>query len=347
MPHSCRFSYRLARTVGSLLLMVLALVPSLAALAQPIPSTPLLLAQLRSAAEAPFTVFVPIARRPRPPLGMIIQPSELLFAKAQYDARIEPARTAVRSLFKNADEAMGDTPCAVATYTTSAGYDCLNRASENAYLLAVAYRMTGNTGYSDKGAAFIHAWMDTLKSVDMSDDQANLDWSRLVPAMIWGADLLTSTPGWGEGDRAEFIAFLRKSSFFRTSPAYATWFNALSPLLQAKEAFKMFFVRELLGPKLDPALVYLHEGLTCFYIECIHRKKVMSHQGQHGGDVKMWFSKHEKKQAAAVLSFLQLLSSIVSRLQNGRRVSAKKWAAVNAQKWPRKSEQRYKWKLRA
>ena len=34
MPHSRRFSYRLARTVGSLLLMVLALVPSLAALAQ-------------------------------------------------------------------------------------------------------------------------------------------------------------------------------------------------------------------------------------------------------------------------------------------------------------------------
>lgn len=212
MPHSCRFSYRLARTVGSLLLMVLALVPSLAALAQPIPSTPLLPAQLRSAAEAPFTVFVPIARRPRPPLGMIIQPSELLFAKAQYDARIEPARTAVRSLFKNADEAMGDTPCAVSVYTNTVkqGYDCLNLASENAYLLAVAYRMTGNTAYSDKSAEFIRVWMRTLTTINGGEKQSNLDWSRLMPAMIWGADLLTSTPGWGEGDRAEFIAFLRK-----------------------------------------------------------------------------------------------------------------------------------------
>jgi hypothetical protein len=210
VPYPCRFSYRLARTVGLLLLVILALVPSLAALARPISSTPALPAQLRSAADAPFTVFVPMARRPRPPLGMIIQPSELMLAKAQYDARLEPARTAVRSLFKNAGEAMADTPCAVATYTTSAGYDCLNRASENAYLLALAYRMTGNTAYSDKGAAFIHAWMDTLTSVDMSDDQANLDWSRLMPAMIWGADLLTSTPSWGEGDRAAFMSFVRK-----------------------------------------------------------------------------------------------------------------------------------------
>lgn len=214
MPHSRHFSYRLARTVGSLLLVIVTLVPSLAVLARPTSPLPTLPTQMRSAADMPFTVFVPVVRRPRPPLGMIIQPSELLLAKAQYDGRIEPARTALRSLFKNAGEAMAGTPCAVSVYTNTnkQGYNCLNLASENAYLLGIAYRLTGEPAYSEKGAEFIRIWIRTLTTINGGEEekQSNLDWSRLVPAMIWGADLLTSTPSWGESDRVEFIAFLRK-----------------------------------------------------------------------------------------------------------------------------------------
>ncbi len=147
--------------------------------------------------------------RPRAPLGMIIQPAELLVTKAQYDQRVEPGRSAVKSLLNDAAEALAATPCAQATYATSTGYDCLNQASEYAYLLALAYRLTGDTAYSAKGAAFIRAWSATLSGITPGDDQAQLDWSRLVPAMIWGADLLDGTPSWSEADRQQLIAMLQ------------------------------------------------------------------------------------------------------------------------------------------
>lgn len=143
------------------------------------------------------------------PIGLIVQPSELLLSKAQYDQRIDPGRSAVKSLLTNAAEALVEQPCAVAMYTTAAGYDCLNRSAQNAYLLAIAYRITGDSRYSEKAAEFVRIWPNTLTAIAAGDDQSQLDWSRLVPALIWGADLLTGTPGWGKIDREQLVAMLK------------------------------------------------------------------------------------------------------------------------------------------
>ncbi len=206
MLHSCLFSYRCARILNALTLVTFTMLLPGAMFAHP--QTLPVPARLEQSAEQ-FSLFVPIASRPRTPLGIIVQPAELQPARAQYEQRIEPGRSALNSLFTNANEALATTPCAVAAYTTSTGYDCLNQSSEDAYLLALAYRLTGNPTYSQKGAEFIRVWSRTLTGISAAEDQPNLDWSRLVPAMIWGADLLTGAPGWGEDDRLALIAMLR------------------------------------------------------------------------------------------------------------------------------------------
>jgi hypothetical protein len=72
----------------------------------------------------------------------------------------------------------------------------------------MAYWMTGDQRYSLKAADFIHVWSNTLVQIDATDDQAQLDWSRFAPAMIWGAELLDGAPGWTAADRQKFTAML-------------------------------------------------------------------------------------------------------------------------------------------
>ncbi|MEP7190824.1 MAG: hypothetical protein ABI901_16660, partial [Roseiflexaceae bacterium] len=142
------------------------------------------------------TMYMPMILHPLAPAGIVTTPAQLAVTKAQADLGIEPSSSAVESLLQNADQAMTDTPCALAIYTTSAGDSCLNQASENAFVLAMAYWMTGDPRYSTKAADFIHIWSNTLVQIDASDDQAQLDWSRFAPALLWGAELLDGAPGW-------------------------------------------------------------------------------------------------------------------------------------------------------
>jgi hypothetical protein len=149
------------------------------------------------------TVLHPLA-----PTGIVTTPGQLAATKAQADSGIEPSRGAVKSLLQNANEALSAQPCAVALYTTSSGDSCLNEASEHAFVLAMAYWMTGDPRYSSKAADFIHAWSNTLVQIDLTDDQAQLDWSRFAPALIWGAELLDGTPGWTAADRQKLTTLL-------------------------------------------------------------------------------------------------------------------------------------------
>ena len=145
---------------------------------------------------------------PLAPRGIVTTPAQLAFTKAQAASGIEPSRSAVKSLLQNADEALTIQPCAVALYTTKAGDACLNESSEKALVLAMAYWSTGDPRYSIKAAAFIHVWSNTLVQIDASDDQAQLDWSRFAPALIWGAELLDGTPGWTAVDRQQLTTML-------------------------------------------------------------------------------------------------------------------------------------------
>jgi len=158
--------------------------------------------------QVAHTTYLAIILHPLMPVGIVTTPAQLAFTKAQADSGIEPSRSAVKSLLQNAAEALLAKPCAVALYTTISGDACLNQASENAFVLAMAYWMTGDPRYSVKAADFIHVWSNTLVQIDASDDQAQLDWSRFAPALIWGAELLDGTPGWAPADRQKLTAVL-------------------------------------------------------------------------------------------------------------------------------------------
>ncbi|MFL5807271.1 MAG: alginate lyase family protein [Roseiflexaceae bacterium] len=96
----------------------------------------------------------------------------------------------------------------MAVYTTDTGADCLNQSAHYTFVLALAYHMTGDLAYANKAAAIIRSWYTTLISIDAADRQTQLDWSRWMPAMIWGADLLEGTPAWTRADRQQFSAML-------------------------------------------------------------------------------------------------------------------------------------------
>jgi len=152
-------------------------------------------------------VYVPLVARSPMPIGMVVGTSELYATQVLARQGVEPSRRAVKSLLDNADEALAVEPCAVARYT-AADVDCLNRASENSYALALAFYVTGDGRYAAKAAEFIRGWSSTLVAIDPEDDQNQLGWSRVAPAMIWAADLLEGTPGWTDGDRRLFADML-------------------------------------------------------------------------------------------------------------------------------------------
>jgi len=153
-------------------------------------------------------MYMPIIQHPLTPTGIVTTPAQLAVTKSQADNGLEPSSSAVESLLQNADQALSEKPCAVALYTTSDGDSCLNQASENTFVLALAYWITNDPRYSSKAADFIHVWSTTLVQIDAGDDQAQLDWSRFAPAMIWGAELLDGAPGWTAADRQKLTVML-------------------------------------------------------------------------------------------------------------------------------------------
>lgn len=180
-------------------------------------------AAVGQAPSSASVVYVPLVARAPTPLGIVTGPAELAAAHDLAVQGVEPSRRAVKSLLENADEALGRQPCAVAVYTT-ASVECLDEASESSYVLALAYRITGEARYSEKAAAFIRDWSTKLTAID-NDDQNQLDWSRMAPAMIWAADLLEGAPGWSADDRARFRTMLVTLVLPKGQQAARRWNN--------------------------------------------------------------------------------------------------------------------------
>jgi Alginate lyase len=156
------------------------------------------------------TIYLPVVLRASEPLGLIVTPAELRSTRALADQGQDPSAKAVRVLLRRAADDMAFQPCAMAVYTTDTGEDCLNQSAHYTLVLALAYYMTDDPAYANKAAAIIRSWYTTLVSIDATDKQTQLDWSRWMPAMIWGADLLEGTPGWTRADRQRFSAMLVK-----------------------------------------------------------------------------------------------------------------------------------------
>jgi hypothetical protein len=194
--------YRLSHPCLFLLIALFLVVAALPA--RPAPAH----AQAQPAATARRTIYLSVILRTNGPLGLITTPAELRATKALADQDLDPSAKALRVLMRHAAEGMAFPLCATAVYTTDTGEDCLNESAQYTFVLALAYHMTNDPAYANKAAAIIRSWSTTLVTIDDTDKQTRLDWSRWMPAMIWGADLLEGTPAWTSADRQRFRAML-------------------------------------------------------------------------------------------------------------------------------------------
>ncbi|MBC8162412.1 MAG: alginate lyase family protein [Roseiflexaceae bacterium] len=89
--------------------------------------------------------------------------------------------------------------------------EAVKNDSNNAYALALCYRITGNESFAQAGARVISAWSTTLTKMDTRDD-TTLVFSYHFPSMIFAADLLRGAPPYTTAIDQRFVTFLKTTA---------------------------------------------------------------------------------------------------------------------------------------
>ena len=79
------------------------------------------------------------------------------------------------------------------------------------YELALCWRMTGDERYAEAAVRLIDGWVNTVQSTSREED-STLSFSYHFPAMIFGADLLASWPGFSADRQDAFRRFCRQTA---------------------------------------------------------------------------------------------------------------------------------------
>jgi hypothetical protein len=79
------------------------------------------------------------------------------------------------------------------------------------YELALCWQMTGEERYARSAVRLIDGWVNTVKTTSRKDD-STLSFSYHFPAMILGADLLASWPGYSVKRQDAFQRFCRETA---------------------------------------------------------------------------------------------------------------------------------------
>lgn len=77
--------------------------------------------------------------------------------------------------------------------------------------LALCWRMTGDDRYAQSAVRLINGWVNTVKSTSQKDD-STLSFSYHFPAMIFGADIRASWPGFLADRQDAFRRFCRQTA---------------------------------------------------------------------------------------------------------------------------------------
>ena len=89
--------------------------------------------------------------------------------------------------------------------------DAVQNDSNNAYALALCYRITGNESFAQAAVHIISAWSTTLTQIDARDDTL-LVFSYHFPSMIFAADLLRGAPAYTQEIDQGFVKFLKTTA---------------------------------------------------------------------------------------------------------------------------------------
>lgn len=183
------------------------------------------------------TAFPAIAGRP----GMYLDQAEIDAVRSKVESGAEPWHTAFVRLKRHADKALAYRPFSVTfggkaarggdihDYWTDAPYaksrdGIINPVNDRTdYFIAsdfskavrhlgLAWALTGDTRYAEKGVALLNAWMinpATRMNPRFTNGQSRIELSTAMPAAFYGADLLSTFKDWKPRQRAAVSAWAR------------------------------------------------------------------------------------------------------------------------------------------
>lgn len=150
--------------------------------------------------------------------GVFITPARLTAIRKAVADRRSPNYSAYSRLVSDCDSARYEAPTPPSTLSVPNFYEnpdgharakeAIKNDSNNAYALALCYRITGKAAYGEASARIIKAWGSTLKYIDTSQNAA-LVFSYHFPSMIFAADLLRDSPVFSGDASSSFSSFLK------------------------------------------------------------------------------------------------------------------------------------------
>lgn len=182
-----------------------------------------------------YVIFVCAALADDPSRSVWLDESRLLELREEVNQNIEPTLSAWRVLQRDADSALEREPQAPERWYVPGFYrdaeghrsakNVLQNDANDAFKLALAFRMTDERRYAQVAARLIRAWPATVEEISLEDD-STLSFSYHFPAMIFAADLLRGAPDWTDEDEEAFISFLRdKALALNTMNRSNNWGN--------------------------------------------------------------------------------------------------------------------------
>ena len=153
--------------------------------------------------------------------GVFLSPARVQAIRRAVSERRAPNYEAYQRLTRECTDALEDTPSPPRTlyvppyYDDPGGHsrakDAVKTDSNNAYALALCYRITGNETFARGAARIIRAWSTTLTQLDLRDD-TRLVLSYHFPSMIFAADLLRGSSAYTSDIHSGFVRFLKDTA---------------------------------------------------------------------------------------------------------------------------------------
>jgi hypothetical protein len=147
--------------------------------------------------------------------------AKLATLKQRIEQRTEPTYSAWLDLKSRAEGLIGRQPHAPVDWYVPGYYrdadghvqakQGLQDDANAVYELALCWWMTGDDRYATAAVRLIDGWVDTIKTTSREDD-STLSFSYHFPAMIFGADLLASWPGFAADRQDAFRGFCRETA---------------------------------------------------------------------------------------------------------------------------------------
>ena len=178
--------------------------------------------------------------------GVFIDNERIEVLRQRIEQGEAPAAEAFEELMEREDELLAHEPEVPSVwyvppfYQDSAGHreskEALKLDANNAYRLALLYRLTGEDKYAEAAVRLIEPWTD-LEELETHHD-SSLSFSYHFPSMIFAADLLRPSEAWTSSLEEEFGDWIRERALpMNTMDRQNNWGNWGLVLVMAIAAF--------------------------------------------------------------------------------------------------------------